>query len=421
MKKAKNTSKENIMESTIEKKLRKGKKLTAQERRQIERAQRAKRNENDPLAAFDTDPTFDYNNSFGFGGLPIVEEQDQIQKKPKDKPKPKPKKKPGFMFDDIDDDDDDLFDTKISDLTPKQRKIRRYLSYGAVFVLITGIALILSLTVLFRTTEIRIETSHLPYTNEEIIETSGLSFSDNIFLAKRKAAEKKLIETYPYVEDVEVTFKIPGTQIIRITAAIPSYQVQFSGGFAVLSGNGRILEVNEGQRAEVPLLKGFKLYQTTPGEYITFENTTTKTILDDVVQNINENEMPSIYGIDISNSANIELNYDNRITIILGLPEDVGYKLRTAKAIITQELAATDKGTLDVSLSNSDRHSSYFTPIYSDTVSAPKQTESSQASESETGSKIVSSGDESSNETDNEIEEYEEEQGDNEYLDDIID
>ena len=131
--------------------------------------------------------------------------------------------------------------------------------------------------------------------------------------------------------------------------------------------------------------------------------------------------MPSIYGIDISNSANIELNYDNRITIILGLPEDVGYKLRTAKAIITQELAATDKGTLDVSLSNSDRHSSYFTPIYSDTVSAPKQTESSQASESETGSKIVSSGDESSNETDNEIEEYEEEQGDNEYLDDIID
>ncbi len=409
MKDKKSTSQENI-----EKKLRKGKKLTAQERRQLERMRRAKKNENDPLAAFDTDPTFDYSDSFGFGGVPYGEDTakdpagTQEEKKNKNKAK-----KPQYSFDDM---DYELPETRVSELTPKQRKIRRYLGYGAVFVMITGITLILSLTVLFKTTEIRVETENLPYSNEEIILTSGLSYKDNIFLAKRKAAEKKLLETYPYVEEADVTFKIPGTQIIRITAAIPSYQVQFSGGFAVLSGNGRILEVNPGQKAEVPLLKGFKLYQTQPGEYITFENTTTKAVLDEVVLNINENEMPAIYGIDISNTANIELNYDNRITIILGLPEDVGYKLRTAKAIITQELAPTDKGTLDVSLANSDRHSSYFTPIYSDTVSSPKREEPADNSsaadpQDEVREEDIIEDDVSAVES----------KGETEYLEDIID
>ena len=359
-----------------------GRKLTAAERRRIEREQRAKRYDDDPLAAFDTDP-IRYTTDSDY----LLYTDDNSQAKPDNKqPEKQHKKEPEI--------------TPPSRLTSKQRKLRRTLSYIAVFLMIIGAAVILSLTVMFRTTEIKVEAEDLPYSDEEIIETSGLTYKDNIFLAKRKAAEKNLVETYPYVEGVEVTFRIPGTQIIKIETAIPSYQVQFSGGFSVVSGNGRILEVNAAQKNEIPLLKGIKLKQTQPGEYITFEKQATKQILDEVVKNINENEMPNINGIDISDSANIELNFDNRITILLGLPEDVGYKLRTAKAIISQQLNASDKGTLDVSICNTDRRSSYFTPIYSETspLPAPKNEEESSA-----------------------VSRNEPETDDAEYLDDIID
>ena len=270
-------------------------------------------------------------------------------------------------------------ETKIkpaSNLTRRQRKIRMVASYISVFIVIVVVAVTLSLTVMFRTTQITVESGKLPYTNEEIIKTSGLSYNENIFLSKKKAAQKKLVETYPYVEGARVRIKIPGTQVIEIDAAVESYQVQLPGGFAVVSENSRILEVNKQQRSDIPLLKGLKLNETQPGEYITFEKESTKKILDEVVKNINENEVGNIYGIDISNTANIELNYDNRITILLGLPEDVGYKLRTAKAIIGKSLSPADKGTLDVSLANSDRRSSYFTPIYSDAASAPSASSS---------------------------------------------
>ena len=116
------------------------------------------------------------------------------------------------------------------------------------------------------------------------------------------------------------------------------------------------------------------------GEYIKFEKAATKQILGEVIASIHENNVPNIFGIDISNAAGIKLNYDNRITILLGLPEDVGYKLKTAMTIINTQLTAQDRGDLDVSLANGSRKASYFTPITTNTVSTAASSQTSQAS-----------------------------------------
>ena len=376
-------------------------KMTAVERRRIERELRAQKASEDPFSSFGED-------GFGLDSLgdpvsmpiPVFRSEEEealamFAQAPEDEEVSRREPQP----------EDDGGEIKpASHLTRKQRHARMVASYVGVFFVIVIAAVLLSLTVMFRTTEIRVEAENLPYSDEQIISASGLDYKDNIFLAKRKAAEKKLVESFPYVEEADVTFRIPGTQIIKIETAVPSYQVQFSGGYAVVSANCRILEINETQRSDVPLLKGIKLDHTQPGEYITFEKTSTKQILDEVVKNINENDIGSIYGIDISNTANIELNFDNRITILLGLPEDVGYKLRTAKAIINGSLTPNDRGTLDVSLANSDRRSSYFTPIYSDTPQVAGGTSSSrpQTSSEESDPK-------------------EESERNDEYLEDIID
>ncbi len=367
----------------------KPKKLTAVERRRIERERLRSRTGDDPLAAFDTSeerksvPSVD-EDIMNFGGVSTFGEIDDYYSRNFGDFANEPEEPVGR-----DKRDDDTIRPAAqrrikpaSNLSRKQRRRRVVFSYVFVFVIVVLTAILLSFNVMFRTTEIKVSAQGLPYTDEEIIETAGIDYGDNIFFAKRKAARKNLIDKYPYVEDAQIRARIPGTQIIEIETAIPSYQVQFSGGFAVVSANCRILEVNEVQRNGIPLLKGIKLNHTRPGEYITFEKESTKQILDEVVKNINENEVGNIYGIDISNTANIELNYDNRITILLGLPEDVGYKLRTAKAIINKALAATDRGTLDVSLCNSDRRSSYFTPIYSDAVSRPNGVQSVPPSQS---------------------------------------
>lgn len=266
---------------------------------------------------------------------------------------------------------------KIKKLTAKQRKFRTRLGYAAAFVVFLLVAVLLSVTVLFKTTEIIVEGENIPYTSEEIIEVSGIDYGDNIFLSKKKAAVKKIVDAFPYIENAEISMKIPGTQIIKVDVAVASFEVAVNGGYAIVSTNGRILEKIDSPTYSIPLLKGLKITDTEVGQYITFEKNTTQQVLSEVINSIHENNVPNIYGIDISNTADIELNYDNRITISLGVPEDVGYKLRTAMAIINNELAPTDKGNLDVSLANSDRKSSYFTPIYSNTVTIDENTSGS--------------------------------------------
>ena len=267
------------------------------------------------------------------------------------------------------------------ELTRAQRKKRNRIKYVLTFFVVVGIAAFFSFNVLFKTNEILVENAEsVPYSESEIIEKSGLKLHGNIFTVRKKAAVKKLVDSLPYIENAEITYKIPAARVIKIEPAIPSYEVAVNGGYAIISEKGRVLEINPNQMSEIPLLKGLKVTDTEVGKYISFEKETTKQILEEVIKGINENNIPLIYGIDISNAANIKLNYDNRITIHIGLPEDVGYKLRTAMAIINDQLSPADKGDLDVSLSNGDRKASYFTPIYSNTVSADNRTSSSASS-----------------------------------------
>lgn len=80
---------------------------------------------------------------------------------------------------------------------------------------------------------------------------------------------------------------------------------------------------------------------------------------------VKRNEFKGITGVDVTNTANIELVYDNRIAVIIGLPEDIDYKIRTAMAIITEKLDLNKTGaiygTLDVS-SCSTTKTSRFNP-----------------------------------------------------------
>ena len=257
----------------------KQKKLTAVERRRLERERMRSRAGDDPLSNFggENSSTGSTQNGYGddiknFGGVPTFGEIDDYYSRNFGNFANEPEKVERTPKPDEDEPDESASSRRIkpaSNLSRKQRRRRIVFSYVFVFFLIVITAVLLSFNVMFRTTVITVKADGLPYTDEEIIETSGIDYGDNIFFSKRKAAVKNLVDKYPYVEGAQIRLRIPGTQIIEIDTAIPSYQVQFSGGFAVVSANCRILEINEKQKSGIPLLKGIKLNHTQPGEYIT--------------------------------------------------------------------------------------------------------------------------------------------------------
>lgn len=249
-------------------------------------------------------------------------------------------------------------------VSPLVRRIRNIITSCVIVAVVLIVCVVLSLTVLFKTQNYEI-TGTTRYTQEEIIKTCGIGGNDNIFLANKKAAQKRLVNTYAYIEEADVSFAIPDTITIDITEAMPSYIVSVSeSNYLIASSKGRILEQVESiKKYDLPLFLCSELKTYEVGGYIKYEDDKTSDIIDTIVTVFADNGYTGITEINATNLADITFTYDDRIVVKLGLPEDISYKVRTAMTIIVEKLdlngTQTTEGELDVSSCNTTKKS-YF-------------------------------------------------------------
>lgn len=249
-------------------------------------------------------------------------------------------------------------------VTPLMRKIRNIIAYCIIVAIVLIVCVVLSLTVLFKTQSYEV-TGNTKYDQNEIISTCGITTSENIFLANKRAAEKKLTKAYPYIEEVDVSFAIPDTITIDITEAVPAYIVRVTDTqYMIVSSKGRVLETVEStQGYDIPLFLGPDVSSVAVGEYVEFSDENTLRIINEIVTVFVDNGYTGITELDATDPANISFTYDGRIKVKLGLPEDISYKVRTAMTIILEKLdlngTATTEGELDVSDCNTTKKS-YF-------------------------------------------------------------
>lgn len=249
-------------------------------------------------------------------------------------------------------------------MTSSQIKKRRIMASVITCGVVLVIGIILSLTVLFKTEKIEIEGDSF-YSEEQILSLANVALQSNIFVGKMTATPDKIAEKLPYVESAKVDFVIPDTIKITIQDAVPSYVIVNDGKFLLISSKGRILDVMTDNSSNYPVLSSSALQTTTIGDYVSYSDENVPVILEEISDSLRKNEFKGITGIDVTNTANIKLVYDNRIAVIIGLPEDIDYKIRTAMAIITEKLDPNKTGaiygTLDVS-SCSTNKTSRFNP-----------------------------------------------------------
>lgn len=268
-------------------------------------------------------------------------------------------------------------------LSPKQIRRKRILIYSGIFLVVLIIGVVLSLTVLFKTENIKVDGDQYYY-EDQIVAFSNVQLQQNIFIAAMGGTPEEIISNLPYVEEASISFNIPDTVIIKITNAVPSYVIKNADGYLIISAKGRIIDKTADNPSELPELFCEDLKSTEIGDYVSFSDNNIPDILEDVSESLIKNEVKNIKGFDVTDTANITLNYDNRISINLGLPEDLDYKIRTAMAIINEKLdpnnTGTVTGTLDVSNCNSTK-TSRFKP--SDTKPASSDNQSATTADGE--------------------------------------
>ena len=287
-------------------------------------------------------------------------------------------------------------------VTPLQRKVKKIISYCSIVAVVLIVGVILSLTVLFKTQAFSV-VGNTKYDEKEIIETTGISKNENIFLARKSLAEKKILNKYPYVEDVKVSFKIPDTITIKINEAVGTYLIKVNDEkYLLVSLKGRILDQTDnikGDYANLPIFIGPKIKSEEIGSYIEYEDNTVVEIIDSITNVFADNGYQGITEIDATDTADISFTYKNRIKVKLGLPEDIDYKIRTAMTIITEKIDVTEnstiEGELDVSRCNVTKKS-YFdekTILSVDPTAATASTENTDASSNDNNVDLSSDSD----------------------------
>lgn len=247
-------------------------------------------------------------------------------------------------------------------MMPRKRKIKRFFTAFSIFLVIAIISVMLSLTVFFKTEKI-IVTGETRYSQEDIINLSGIVTGENIFLCDKAAASKKIVDALPFVAQANVGFVIPNAITIEIVEDVPSYAIGYSDGYYIIGENGRILEKTAENYDNLPIVQGTEITTNIIGEYADFTDENITSILNELVKVLDAYKFENVTVIDISDTANIMFVYDDRITVVIGLPEDISYKVKTAQTIINEKLDPNNtgliKGRLDVSMCN-DTKKSYF-------------------------------------------------------------
>lgn len=218
-------------------------------------------------------------------------------------------------------------------------------------MLLVGVAIVFGMGVFFRVQEIEVVGS-VSYTDEEVIDASGIDEGDNLFFINRFSASSRIFARLPLVEEASIERELPNKIIITVDESFAMAYVSWEGQYWMMTGNCKLL--GSGSVTEVASLihvlnvtpvepKAGELMQVDAAESLKLSYLQTL---------LHAMQLTGITGdvkdVDMTNPANPTFRYLDRFTVKMGPNENVDYKLRMLLSAVGQ-MEPDMTGTVDLS------------------------------------------------------------------------
>lgn len=197
-------------------------------------------------------------------------------------------------------------------------------------------AIVAAVTLFFRMDHIVI-TGNTRYTEEQVLEASGLHEGENLYAMNKFTVKERIFAALPYVEELAINRKLPDTLLIELRECAPAAGIAVGGEVWLISLDGKYLEETAavpagaplvtGAEAETPELCGY--LQLTGGQEYRTE------VLLTLLQEAESRAMRrSIGQIELSDPTALTFTYQDRFTVKLPWTADIGYKLRSLEMAV---------------------------------------------------------------------------------------
>ncbi len=248
----------------------------------------------------------------------------------------------------------------------KQRRRRKIITLVLMILLIAVVGAVLSLTVFFKITQIKVVNSTV-YGDKEIIEAGGINLSENMFLSDSDKAARKIEAALPYISDVSVKKSITGKMTYTVTETKAAMAFVDGEQYLIISPDGKVLERSKLISEHVCLVEGVTYSEAVEGKTIVLSDilssdgeTVLRTgdrLLEDLINAYKGSEDylgGKISDINVSDINNLEMVYEYRILLRCGEISKLDSTLKFAGAIIERLNGENPyyKGTVDLRIEN---------------------------------------------------------------------
>ncbi len=264
-----------------------------------------------------------------------------------------------------------------------QRRRKQIIQYIAIAAAVVAVMVALSLTVFFRIDEIKIEGTS-PYSDEQIIASSGIAMDQNIIMCDADGVSAKLAKALPYIGSAQVKRSLSGLVTITVQATQGTYSFISGDTAVVVDAKGKVLEIvtaEDGKKYNV--IVGTEVAKSVPGEEIKLSDEGRYNLLKSLCSQLETAGIKKITSIDISDVQKVTMVYDGRIELDLGNTGSVERKLALAAKVIEREdeIDPTQFGIIDL---GSVEGKAFFRPMENPEETEPEG-ETGDVTEGETG------------------------------------
>lgn len=252
---------------------------------------------------------------------------------------------------------------------PRRKLILNLVTIGAVVL-----AVFLGITVFFKVQTFHV-TGNSKYTSEEIIIASGIQKGENLLAFGESEAAGSILAQLPYVDQIQVGIKLPGTVNIDIVELEVSYGVQTADGtWWLMDAGGKMLEAISAEEAQKhTCVIGVHAASPVPGgEFLVEEPQspedpdaetapTEPLILGTMAQRAEAvleilrtleayDRTAQVTLVDVTELYDIQVWYGEKYQVLLAGPTELAYKIRyMTEAVASLEADGYRGGVLDLS------------------------------------------------------------------------
>lgn len=236
-------------------------------------------------------------------------------------------------------------------LRRKKKKRRDALLVIALFTLIIAVGYILSSTVLFNADEIDVKASSKKYTEAQILEAGSLTNRTNLLRLDTEEAAAGITSALPYIETVTITRNWPNRLTVEATFFKTVLSVENGSGYTYISPGGKVLETGAASPAKnSAVVKGLPIVSAEPGTAVEFKSTSALSQITALAKAVEANGIKNVTLYDLSSVANVVIEIDSRVRVVVGSVSGAAEKLSFGKVVIEKNLNTKTDDILVVDL-----------------------------------------------------------------------